>query len=248
MTQRFQCRNPRSAMLRFHAQTAGCSLTAQQPYNNIVRVALQALAAVMGGTQSLHTNSLDETLALPTEQSARIALRTQQIIAHETGVANTPDPFGGSYFLERLTLDMERGCWDYFERLDAMGGMVAAIEQGFPQLEIQEAAYVYQKAVERQEKIIVGVNDFAVDGEPPLDILLIDESVSKRQTEKTRTLRETRNNGEVAQSLDKLRQTASDGTLNMMPSVLSCVRAYATLGEICDTLRGVYGTYEEPSI
>src|SRR5881397_3068124 len=158
MTERFHSKNPRSAMLRFHTQTAGCSLTAQQPYNNIVRVAIQALAAVLGGTQSLHTNSLDETLALPTEHAARIALRTQQILAHETGVTNTVDPFAGSYFLESLTLDMEKGCWDYFDRLDALGGMVAAIEQGFPQRDIHDASYEYQKAIERNDKIIVGVN------------------------------------------------------------------------------------------
>src|SRR5206468_9997344 len=197
MTERFQCKNPRSAVLRFHTQTAGCSLTAQQPYNNVVRVAIQALAAVMGGTQSLHTNSLDETLALPTEHAARIALRTQQIIAHESGVTNTPDPLGGSYFLERLTLDLEKGCWNYFDRLDAMGGMVAAIERGFPQREIQDSAYEYQKAIERKEKIVVGLNDFAMENEPPIDILLIDESVAARQIERLRRLRETRDNGRV---------------------------------------------------
>src|SRR5882672_2086431 len=202
MTERFKCRNPRSAMLRFHTQTAGCSLTAQQPYNNIVRVAIQALAAVLGGTQSLHTNSLDETLALPTEQSARIALRTQQILAHESGITNTADPFAGSYFVERLTLDIEKGCWDYFDRLDAMGGMVAAIEKGFPQGEIHEASYEYQKAIERKEKIIVGVNEFVMDEEPPIDTLLIDESVTGRQVEQLRKLRETRDNGRVRQTLE----------------------------------------------
>ena len=162
MTERFKCKNPKSAILRFHTQTAGCSLTAQQPYNNIVRVAIQALAAVLGGTQSLHTNSLDETLALPTEHAARIALRTQQIIAHETGITNTPIRSAARILWRRLTLDMEKGCWEYFERLDAMGGMVAAIEQGFPQREIQDASYEYQKAIERKEKIIVGVNDFVM--------------------------------------------------------------------------------------
>src|SRR5213594_1516849 len=177
MKERFGARNPRSPLCRIHSQTAGVSLTAQQPYNNVVRVAIQALAAVLGGTQSLHTNSLDETLALPTEHAARIALRTQQIIAHETGMTNTVDPFAGSYFLERLTLDMEKGCWEYFDRLDALGGMVAAIERGFPQREIHDASYEYQRAVERKEKIIVGVNEFVMSGEPPIDILLIDESV-----------------------------------------------------------------------
>jgi methylmalonyl-CoA mutase, N-terminal domain len=247
MTERFKCRNPRSAVLRFHTQTAGCSLTAQQPYNNVVRVAIQALAAVLGGTQSLHTNSLDETLALPTEQAARIALRTQQIIAHETGVTSTVDPLAGSYFLERLTLDMEEGCWEYFDRLDAMDGMVAAIEKGFPQREIQDASYEYQKAVERKEKIIVGVNEFVMDDEPPIEILLIDESVAGRQVEQLRKLRETRDNRHVHKTLDDLRHAATANSVNMIPSILECVRAYATLGEICDVLRGVYGVYEEPA-
>jgi len=246
MTERFKCKNPRSAVLRFHTQTAGCALTAQQPYNNIVRVAIQALAAVLGGTQSLHTNSLDETLALPTEHAARIALRTQQIIANESGITNTVDPLGGSYFLERLTLDMEKGCWDYFERLDAMGGMVNAIEQGYPQREIQEAAYTYQKAVERKEKIIVGVNEFVMEQEPPIDILLIDESVAQHQVDQLRKLRANRDNERVRFTLTELKKAATDGTVNMMSSILDCVRAYATLGEICDELRAVYGTYEEP--
>ncbi len=247
MTGRFACRNPRSAMMRFHTQTAGCSLTAQQPYNNIVRVAIQGLAAVLGGTQSLHTNSLDETLALPTEHAARIALRTQQIIAHETGIANTADPFGGSYFLERLTLDMEKDCWEYFDRLDAMGGMVAAIEKGFPQREIQDASYEYQKAIEKKEKIIVGVNEFVMENEPPIDILLIDESVTHRQIEQLRKLRESRDNGRVRTALETLRSAAVSHRENMMPYILDCVRAYGTLGEICDELRAVYGVYEEPS-
>jgi methylmalonyl-CoA mutase N-terminal domain/subunit len=247
MTERFRCRNPKSAVLRFHTQTAGCSLTAQQPYNNIVRVAIQALAAVLGGTQSLHTNSLDETLALPTEHAARIALRTQQILAHETGITNTSDPLGGSYFVERLTLDMEKGCWDYFERLDAMGGMVSAIEKGFPQREIQDASYEYQRAVERKEKIIVGVNEFVMENEPPIEILLIDESVAGRQIERLRNLRETRDNSKVRTALTALRDAAASGNLNMMPFILDCVRAYATLGEMCDELRSVYGVYEEPA-
>ncbi len=247
MTERFQCQNPKSAVLRFHTQTAGCALTAQQPYNNVVRVALQAMAAVMGGTQSLHTNALDESLALPTEHAARLALRTQQIIAHETGVAGTPDPLGGSYFLERLTLDLEAGCWDYFNRLDAMGGMVAAIEQGFPQREIQDASYQYQKAVERKEKIAVGVNDFTLEKESPIDILTIDESAAERQIARTRKVRETRDSGRCKTTLESLRRAATAGNVNMMPLILDCVRAYATLGEICDTLRSVYGIYEEPA-
>jgi methylmalonyl-CoA mutase N-terminal domain/subunit len=247
MTERFHSTNPRSSMLRFHTQTAGCALTAQQPNNNIVRVALQAMSAVLGGTQSLHTNSLDETLALPTEHAARIALRTQQIIAHETGVTRTVDPFGGSYFLETLTNNLEKGCWEYFDKLDAMGGMVSAIEQGYPQREIQNASYEYQMAVERKEKIIVGVNDF-ISEEPPIHVLLIDESVGERQIAKLKTLRSTRDNGRVKQMLDSLRQAARSGNVNMMPAVLDCVRCYTTLGEICDTLRAVYGVYEEPVI
>ena len=250
MTERFKCRNPRSAILRFHTQTAGCSLTAQQPYNNIVRTTIQALAGVLGGTQSLHTNSLDETLALPTEHAARIALRTQQILAHESGITNTVDPLAGSYFLERLTLDMEKGCWEYFERLDAMGGMVAAIDQSFPQREIQEASYGYQKAIENKEKIIVGVNEFVLEQEPPIDILLIDESVTQRQIEQLRKVRETRDNGRVRTALEALGKGAREsltGRVNMMPFILDCVRAYATLGEICDELRAVYGAYEEPT-
>jgi methylmalonyl-CoA mutase N-terminal domain/subunit len=248
MTERFHCKNPKSAVLRFHTQTAGCSLTAQQPYNNIVRVAIQALAAVLGGTQSLHTNSLDETLALPTEHAARIALRTQQILAHETGITNTPDPLGGSYFVERSTLDMEKGCWEYFERLDAMGGMVSAIEKGFPQREIQDASYEYQKAIERKEKIIVGVNDFVMENEPPIEILLIDESVGGRQIERLKKLRATRDNSRVRATLTALHDAAVRENLNTMPYILDCVRAYATLGEICDELRSVYGVYEEPAL
>jgi methylmalonyl-CoA mutase N-terminal domain/subunit len=247
MMERFKCKSPRSAMLRFHTQTAGCSLTAQQPFNNIVRVALQALAAVLGGTQSLHTNALDETLALPTEQAARIALRTQQIIAHETGVTNTVDPLAGSYFVERMTLDMEKGCWDYFDRLDALGGMVAAIERGFPQREIHDASYEYQRAVERKEKIIVGVNEFVMSDEPPIDILLIDESVAERQMHQLRALRANRDNGRVRTTLENLRKAAVANSENMMPSILDCVRCYCTLGEICDVLRDVYGLYEEPA-
>jgi methylmalonyl-CoA mutase N-terminal domain/subunit len=246
MTERFGAKNPRSAMLRFHTQTAGCSMTAQQPYNNIVRTTVQALAAVLGGTQSLHTNSLDETLALPTEQAARIALRTQQILAHESGVAAVADPFGGSYFLERLTLDMEKGCWEYFERLDAMGGMVAAIERGFPQREIQEASYTYQKAIERKEKIVVGVNGYTVEDDPPIEVLAIDETTAARQKEKLAVLRATRDDGRVRTTLAALRAAAA-GSENLMPRVLDCVRAYATLGEMCGELRGVYGVYKEPA-
>jgi methylmalonyl-CoA mutase, N-terminal domain len=254
---RFRAKNPRTWLLRFHTQTAGVSLPAQQPMNNIARVAIQALAAVLGGTQSLHTDSYDEALALPTEEAARIALRTQQIIAYESGVTQTVDPLGGSYFLERLTLDMEQGAFDYFDKLDAMGGMVKAIERGYPQKEISESAYQYQRAVEAKEKIIVGVNDFTVQEESPA-ILYIDETVAQQQSAKLRTLRARRSNEEVRRCLDALKKAASqeveagaNGNIsraNTMPFIVDAVRAYATVGEICEALRQVYGTYTEVSI
>jgi methylmalonyl-CoA mutase N-terminal domain/subunit len=243
MKERFGAKNPRSWMLRFHTQTAGVSLTAQQPYNNVVRTALQALAGVLGGTQSLHTNSLDEALALPTEEAVTIALRTQQIIAHESGVANTADPLGGSYFVERLTGEIEAEALEYFRRIDAMGGMVAAVEKGFPQREIQDAAYRFQQAVERKEKVIVGVNDYVMD-EKPLPILYIDESVAEAQTARVELLKKTRDDGRVREALEDLRRAAS-GTDNLMYPIIAAARAYATLGEMCDALREVWGEYEE---
>ncbi len=246
MTERFGAKNPRSWALRFHTQTAGCSLTAQQPYNNVVRTALQALAAVMGGTQSLHTNSLDEAWALPTEFAATLALRTQQIIAHESGVTNTADPLGGSYFVEALTNEEERGAWDYFHRIDALGGMVAAIERGYPQREIAEASYKYQLAVDRKEKIIVGVNDYVAE-EKRIDILQIDETVATRQTAQLRKLRAERSNAEVERRLAALRKAAA-GKENLMPFIYDAVKAYATLGEVCDAMRVVFGIYEEVAI
>jgi methylmalonyl-CoA mutase, N-terminal domain len=246
MRERFGAKNPRSWALRFHCQTAGCSLTAQQPYNNVVRTALQALAAVMGGTQSLHTNSLDEAWALPTESAATIALRTQQIIAHESGVTNTADPLGGSYFVEGLTGEVERGARDYIAKIDALGGMVAAIERGFPQREIADAAYRYQVAVDRRDKIIVGVNDYRME-EKPIETLHIDDSVEHRQAERLRTLRAERSNDEVERRLNSLRH-AADGTENLMPHLLEAVKAYATLGEICDALRQPFGVYQEVAI
>src|SRR6202163_3858203 len=246
MTERFGAKSPRSWALRFHAQTAGCSLTAQQPYNNVVRTAIQALAAVLGGAQSLHTNSLDEAWALPTEFAATLALRTQQIIAHETGVANTVDALGGSYFVETLTNEVERGAWDYIEKIDALGGMVAAIERGYPQREISEASYRYQVAVDKKKKIIVGVNDF-VTKEKPLDTLQIDESVAQRQGERLRKLRAERSSDEVARRLSALRK-AAQGTDNLMTYIFDAVKSYATLGEICDAMREVFGTYEEIAI
>ncbi|HXF58536.1 MAG TPA: methylmalonyl-CoA mutase family protein [Candidatus Saccharimonadales bacterium] len=244
MKERFGAKSPRSWMCRFHTQTAGVSLTAQQPYNNVVRTSLQALAAVLGGTQSLHTNSLDEALALPTEEAVTIALRTQQVIAHESGVVNTADPLAGSYFVEKLTNDIEAEALEYFRKIDAMGGMVAAVERGFPQREIQEAAFQFQKAVDRKDKIIVGVNDYIME-EDPFPILYIDESVAESQTASVQRLKQTRDNARVQKSLEDLRQAAR-GTDNLMYPMLECARAYATLGEMCDALRDVWGEYQEP--
>ena len=247
MQNRFGAKNPRSWQLRFHTQTAGVSLTAQQPYNNVVRTALQALAAVLGGTNSLHTNSLDEALALPTKEAATIALRTQQIIAHESGVTNIVDPLGGSYFVEKLTREMEEGTLEYWETIDRMGGMVEAIERGYPQKEIAEASYQFQQSVERREKIIVGVNDFVQTDEKPIEILYIDESTADRQLERLAELKRTRDNDKVRRTLDALKDGAR-GTANTMPLLLDCVRAYATVGEMCDALREVWGEYEEVPI
>ncbi|MFP5378184.1 MAG: methylmalonyl-CoA mutase [Vicinamibacteria bacterium] len=247
MVQRFGAKNPRSWQLRFHTQTAGVSLTAQQPYNNVVRTALQALAAVLGGTNSLHTNSLDEALALPTKEAATLALRTQQIIAHESGVINTVDPLGGSYFVEALTRDMEQGTLKYWETIDRMGGMVEAIELGYPQKEIAEASYQFQQAVERREKVIVGVNDYVQTDEPPLEILYIDDTAAETQLARLADLKRTRDNDRVQRSLDALR-TAARGTTNTMEPLLECVRAYATVGEMCDALREVWGEWEETPI
>jgi methylmalonyl-CoA mutase, N-terminal domain len=246
MRDRFSAQDPRSWRCRFHAQTAGCSLTAQQPYNNVVRTAIQALAAIWGGTQSLHTNSLDEAWSLPTEQAATLALRTQQVLAHESGVTNTPDPLAGSYFLEKLTLETERACYEYFEKINALGGMVNAIEQGFPQKEIHEAAYAYQKAVENREKIIVGVNDYVTEQARSIEILVIDEQAASQQARKLAELKRGRNNGRVQSALDSLCRAASTNQ-NLMPYVLDAVRCYATLGEVCASLRKVFGTYEEPA-
>jgi methylmalonyl-CoA mutase N-terminal domain/subunit len=244
MRDRFGARDDRSWKLRFHTQTAGVSLTAQQPYNNVVRVAIQALAAVLGGTQSLHTNSLDEALALPTTEAVTIALRTQQIIAHESGVANMVDPLGGSYFVEKLTLDMEQGAKEYFDTVDRMGGMVAAVERGYPQREIAESAYRFQQAVEAKQKVIVGVNDYVQEDELPIPTLYLDETTAQRQLAKLDALRRDRDGARVARALDALRRSAA-GTENTMYPILECVRAYATLGEMCDALREVWGEYEE---
>src|ERR1700752_1002364 len=247
MRDRFGAISERTMQLRFHTQTAGVSLTVQQPLKNIVRVAIQALAGVLGGTQSLHTDAFDEALALPTDKAALIALRTQQIIAEETGVVNTVDPLGGSYFLESLTEKMEQEALEYFRKIDAMGGMVSAIEKGFPQREIQDSAYQYQKAVERGEQIIVGVNKYTMTDEPSeVPILVIDESVRTHQLERLEQTRTHRDAGAVANALDKLRVAAKKNE-NTMPATIDAVRAYATLGEIGSALRDVYGVYEEPA-
>jgi methylmalonyl-CoA mutase, N-terminal domain len=243
MRDRYGARNERSLKLRFHAQTAGCSLTWQQPYNNVVRTACQAMAAVLGGAQSLHTNSLDEAYALPSEQAVTIALRTQQILAHETGVANTADPLGGSYFLEKMTLDMEAAASSYIERIDKLGGMIPAIEAGFPQSEIAAASYRYQREVEEGERIIVGANRFQSE-DHPVELLQIDQTAEQHQAEKLAHLRARRNQGAVRKSLDALSH-AAEGTENTMPYILDAVRSYTTLGEICETLRKVFGTYTE---
>src|SRR5947209_825178 len=248
MRDRFGAKDERTMKLRFHTQTAGVSLTVQQPLNNIVRVAIQALAGVLGGTQSLHTDAYDEALALPTDKAALIALRTQQIIAEETGVANAVDPLGGSYFIEALTQKMEDGARAYFDRIDAMGGMVEAVEKGFPQREIQESAYQYQKALERGDQTIVGVNKYAMQDEPQeVPTLVIDESVRSHQIERLEQTKARRDNGAVVKALDGLRKAAQRGE-NTMPMTIEAVRAYATLGEICSALRDVYGVYEEPAI
>ncbi len=247
MKERFSAQNPRTMQLRFHTQTAGVSLTVQQPLNNIARVAIQALAGVLGGTQSLHTDSFDEALALPSDNAALISLRTQQIIAEETGVVNTVDPLGGSYYVESLTQKMIDGCMDYFEKIDGFGGMVEAVEAGFPQREIQESAYQYQKAVERKEQVIVGVNKYAMDTEiHKTDILQIDETVRAHQLERLARVKSSRDNGAVTNSLEKLKLAARDNE-NTMPAIIEAVAAYTTVEEICVALRDVYGIYEEPA-
>jgi methylmalonyl-CoA mutase N-terminal domain/subunit len=246
MRDRFGAENPRSWQLRFHTQTAGVSLTAQQPYNNVVRTALQALAAVLGGTQSLHTNALDEALALPTAEAATLALRTQQIIAFETGVTGTVDPLGGSYFVEKLTNDLEEEALAYFATIDGMGGMVEAIERGYPQREIAESAYRFQQALEARERIIVGVNQF-VAGEQPVGTLYIDETAGEKQLARLETVRRRRDADRVNRALDALREGAL-GDANTMPLLVEAVRAYATIGEMCDALRDVWGEYVEQTI
>jgi methylmalonyl-CoA mutase N-terminal domain/subunit len=247
MKERFKAQDPRSLWLRFHTQTAGCSLTSQQPYNNIIRTTLEALAAVLGGTQSLHTNSLDEVLALPTEEAATIALRTQQIIAEESGVANTIDPLGGSYFLERLTNDMEEEAFAYIKKIDEMGGMVAAIEKNYPQLEIADAAYRYQKQIDGKEKTVIGVNKYVTGEELPVEILQIEEELEKKQIELTNEVKNGRKNKRIKAALQRLGE-AAQGDDNLMYPILDAVKAYATEQEICDVFRDVFGIYRDPGV
>jgi len=244
MRERFQARDARSLLLRFHAQTAGSSLTAQQPENNIVRVAIQALAAVLGGCQSLHTNSLDEALALPTEDAALIALRTQQIIAHETGVANTSDPVAGSFAIEHLTNEIEKGATAYLEKIDSLGGMLRAIENGFVQGEIQKAAYEYQRAVEAKQQVVVGVNEFVAEEERAIPTLRIHPEIEPEQVRRVEALRAKRDGGKTRAALAELERRARTAE-NLLPAILTAVEAYATVGEISDTLRGVFGEYRE---
>jgi methylmalonyl-CoA mutase, N-terminal domain len=248
MREKYGAKNPKSWTLRFHTQTAGCSLTAQQPENNIVRTALEALAGVLGGTQSLHTNSMDETLALPSEKAVTIALRTQQILAYETGVTNTVDPLGGSYFIERLTDEMERKAEDYFRRIDDLGGVIPAIEQGFFQREIADAAYRYQQELDRKEKIIVGVNEFVHESENiEIPLLYIPPEVEQKQKQRLADVRQSRNQQAVEESIESLIQAARDGN-NLMPPIIEASRNYVTLGEMCNALTEVFGLYEEPVI
>ena len=246
MKERFGAKNPKSWMLRFHTQTGGSTLTAQQPENNVVRVTIQALAAVLGGTQSLHTNSKDEALALPTEASVRIALRTQQILAYESGVAETPDPLAGSYYVESLTNSIEEGVLTYIKRIDDMGGAVKAIEQGYIQQEIQDSAYSWQMDVEKDERVVVGLNKFQVKEDPPKGLLRVDPAVGERQVAKLTALRARRDNAATAAALAALK-VAALGSDNLMPPILAAVKTYATLGEICDVLRSVFGEYR-PSV
>jgi methylmalonyl-CoA mutase N-terminal domain/subunit len=247
MKERFKAKNPKSWMLRFHTQTAGCSLTAQQPYNNVVRTAFQGLSAVLGGTQSLHTNSLDEVLALPTEHSVTIALRTQQIIAEEIGVTNTIDPLAGSYFVEALTNKMEEAAMDYINKIDELGGILRAIELGFPQQEIADAAYRYQEQIDKEEKIVVGVNRYRMDNEPPIETLKIDPEVERKQLERLKKLKKERDNSKVTDRLGKLEEAARKDE-NLMPYIIDAVREYASLQEICDVFRKVYGTFNDPAM
>jgi methylmalonyl-CoA mutase N-terminal domain/subunit len=242
MKERFGAKSPKSLMLRFHTQTAGCTLTAQQPQNNVIRVTLQALAAVLGGTQSLHTNSMDEAFSLPSEEAVQTALRTQQLVAYESGVANTVDPLGGSFYVERMTSEIEERAQTYIDEIDKMGGAVAAVEQGYIQQEIQESAYAYQKAVEAGHQIVVGLNKFQDEEAPPKNLLRVDLAVMEAQVAKLKQLKAERDNIAVDSAIGKLKKCAQ-GSDNLMPPIMEAVKCYATLGEICDTLREVFGEY-----
>jgi methylmalonyl-CoA mutase, N-terminal domain len=248
MREKYGAREPRSWLMRFHTQTAGVSLTAQQPEVNLIRTAIEALAAVLGGTQSLHTNSFDEALALPTEHAVRLALRTQQVIAHETGVVNTIDPLGGSYYLEQLTNELERQAYDYFERIDELGGVIPAIEQNFQQREIAEASFRYQSEVERGERVVVGVNRYEVEEEQPIEILRIDPALEQKQIERVRAVRERRDSAAAEAAIARLKEDARHADRNLMEPIMAASRAYVTMGEMCDALREVWGTWRETPV
>jgi methylmalonyl-CoA mutase N-terminal domain/subunit len=248
LRERYGSKNPRSWLMRFHTQTAGVSLTAQQPEVNLIRTAIEALAAVLGGTQSLHTNSFDEALALPTERAVRLALRTQQVIAHETGVVNTIDPLGGSYYVEHLTNELERRTYEYFDRIAELGGVVAAIEENFFQREIAEASFRYQSEVEARQRIVVGVNDYELEGEPPVEILRIDPALEAQQIARVRALRDRRDSRAVEAALTRLKDDAASDDRNLMPAILDAARDYVTMGEMCDALRGIWGTWRETPV
>jgi len=248
MRERYGARDPRSWLMRFHTQTAGVSLTAQQPEVNLIRTAIEALAAVLGGTQSLHTNSFDEALALPTEHAVRLALRTQQVIAHETGVVNSIDPLGGSYYLEQLTNELERQAYDYFERIEELGGVIPAIEQNFMQREIAEASFRYQSEVERGERVVVGVNRYEQQDEQPIEILRVDPALERKQVERVQAVRERRDAGAAEAALARLKEDATHDGRNLMEPILAAARAYVTMGEMCDALREVWGTWRETPV
>jgi methylmalonyl-CoA mutase, N-terminal domain len=248
LRERYGAKNPRSWLMRFHTQTAGVSLTAQQPEVNVIRTAIEALAAVLGGTQSLHTNSFDEALALPTEHAVRLALRTQQVIAHETGVVSTIDPLGGAYYIEHLTNELERQAYDYFDRIEKLGGMVAAIKENFPQREIAEASYRYQSEVEAKRRIVVGVNRYELEDEQPLEILKIDPALETKQIERVKALRARRDGAAAEQALARLKEDAAHDDRNLMEPIVDASRAYVTMGEMCEALREVWGTWRETPV
>jgi methylmalonyl-CoA mutase N-terminal domain/subunit len=247
MRDRFKAKSPRSWQLRFHTQTAGVSLTAQQPEVNLIRTAIEALAAVLGGTQSLHTNSFDEALALPTENAVRLALRTQQVIAHEVGAVNTIDPLGGSYYVEHLTTELERQAYEYFDRIEQLGGVVAAIEENFFQREIAEASYRYQSEVEAKQRIIVGVNRYQLDEEEPIEILRIDPALETEQIARVQAVRARRDSAAVEGALAELKR-AAEGDVNLMEPIMDAARLYVTMGEMCEALRDVWGIWRETPV